>query len=481
MKRLMGGRRDMRHLVPLLLIASWAHAQSPADKLLVLDPRLIDPAKTVNAHLVQGTITKHPANPLFKADKSWENALNNLYPNIVYDEAEKRFKLWYKCVLSDKDVIARMNPPFTVHDVGWFLLYATSTDGVKWEKPELDLFSFDNSKKNNIVARDTPNVGVLRDDHDPDAQRRYKMIFDQGPGQMLLRFSADGVHWADPVKPEGVGAMGDTHNTAFWDPHHNRYIMISRLFLGERLVHASTSQDFVHWTPSQLALRSNPDEGKTRQTYCMTAFVYGGGYVGLVMMYNAATDRAVDCELTYSTDGLKWSRPFAGKPFIPRGEKGTYDSACIYAQANSPVVRDDKLYLFYGGSDVVHRGWKRHCLPCLATLRVDGFAAYEAIDREKPAQITTLPLQLSGAPLSVSANAGGGSVEMSLIDEQGKAIDQAKPIATDAIDAVLEWQTIRDWSAMKGKTVRIAISMRGAKLYAISGIIAMSPPVQEKK
>jgi len=56
---------------------------------------------------VPGTVVKDPHNPLFQADKPWENALNNLYPNVTYDREEKRFKLWYKCVLADPEVIAR--------------------------------------------------------------------------------------------------------------------------------------------------------------------------------------------------------------------------------------------------------------------------------------------------------------------------------------------------------------------------------------
>lgn len=224
----------------LLLVGSVSAAPpvslQDADKQLVIDRRVIERAEGVE--LVQGRIEKHPANPLFQADRPWENSLNNLYPNVVFDAEAGLFKLWYKCVLADADAIAKLDPPRTVHDVGWLLLYATSRDGLAWDKPALGLHSFGVSTANNVVARDTPNVGVFRDTN-PDclADRRYKMIYDMGLGQMKVRFSTDGLNWSEPVAAEGLGArVGDTHNNAFWDQRLKRYVLISRLVIGERLV-----------------------------------------------------------------------------------------------------------------------------------------------------------------------------------------------------------------------------------------------------
>ncbi len=112
-----------------------------------------------------------PRNPLFVADQPWENSLNNLYPNVAFDPERRCFRLWYKCVLADKEAIAKMMPPATVHDVGWFLLYAQSPDGVTWTEPDLGLIGFEGSLHTNIVARDTPNVGVCYDPHDADGGR----------------------------------------------------------------------------------------------------------------------------------------------------------------------------------------------------------------------------------------------------------------------------------------------------------------------
>lgn len=286
-------------------------------KHLALDQRVI--AQTEGVKLVLGQVEKDPHNPLFQADKPWENSLNNVYPNLIYDQQDRLFKLWYKCVLCDKNVIARMMPPATVHDQGWLLLYATSKDGTAWEKPQLGLIGFDGSTRNNAVCRDCPNVGVFKDRRDADASRRYKMVYDVGSGKMRVRFSPDGLHWSEPVVPDGLGPAGDTHNNAFWDEASGQYVLITRFFLGERLVYRSQSADFLHWEPPTLAVRSLPQEGKAHQTYCMPAFPYANGYLGFVMMYHAGTDRTVDCQLCWSPDSVRWERVAPGVNFIPRG------------------------------------------------------------------------------------------------------------------------------------------------------------------
>jgi hypothetical protein len=439
-------------------------------KHLVLDSRIVDAADGLR--LTLGRVEKDARNPLLKADKPWENSLNNLYPNVVYDPEDKLFKLWYKCVLADKDAIAKMENPSTIHDVGWFLLYAASKDGVAWERPELGLFSFAGSKQNNIVARDTPNVGVLRDAHDPDAARRFKMIYDTGPGQMKARFSKDGIHWSDPVVPEGLAKCGDTHNNAWWDERLGKYVLITRIFLGQRLVWRSESSDFLKWEQPVEVLRSTQQEGTVRQTYCMPAFAYGNCYVGFVMMYNAGSDRVVDCELVWSPDSVKWSRVCPGTPFIPRGAQGSYDSSCIYAQANPPVIQDGRLLIYYGGSNVVHRGWKRHCLPCLARLRADGFAAYEPADAAAKGTLTTKPMLCTGDPLRVSADAKGGALRVAVLDADGMNLDDCEPIADDVTDAPVKWKTGKDLSALKGKPIRLRFELSAAKLYAFDGVEA---------
>lgn len=389
-------------LFPACLLADLPRLVTPEeDRLLMLDTRVIEQKK--NARLVPGAPEKTAENPLLPSDQPWENATNNYYPNVTWDAEEKIWKLWYKDVLADADVIAKMDRPSTVHDVGWYLLHATSRDGLRWEKPQLGIHRFDGSGANNIVARDCPNVGVFKDLHDPDPARRYKMVHDVGLGKPRVRFSADGIHWQPAQEVAGFGAQqGDTHNNAFFDTRSGKYLWFTKMYLGERLVSRLESTDFLNWKNSGVVLRSSLDEGRSTQTYALTVFPYANLYLGYLMMYHVGSGRVVDVELAWSPDSIQWRRLSPGTPFLRLGEKGAYDSGCIYAQAGPPVVQDGRLLIYYGGSPTVHLGWKRGASLCLARLPEDGFASYEPEDATRPAVLTTSPLRASGRPISLS-------------------------------------------------------------------------------
>lgn len=408
--------------LPLLLISSLAVcageprlvAPDPG-KLLMLDTRVVE--RSENARLLDCLPEKEPRNPLMRSDQPWENATNNYYPNVLWDPADQTWKLWYKDVLADKEVIAQMDGPSTVHDVGWYLLHATSKDGLAWTKPALGLHKFAGSAANNIVTRDCPNTGVFKDEHDPDPARRFKMVFDTGLGQPKARFSPDGIHWSETQAMEGFTAQqGDTHNNAFYDTRLGKYLWFTKQYVGERLVTRLESDDFLQWRSSGVVLRSTPEEGKAHQTYALTVFPYGSIYLGYLMVYHVGAGRAVDCELAWSPDSIHWERVAPGRAFLANGEKGSYDGGCIYAQAGPPVVQDGKLLIYYGGSPTVHLGWKRSGDLCLARLREDGFAAYESADGQKPGVLTTTLLKPTGQPLRLEAD---GEVKAEELAEAG--------------------------------------------------------------
>lgn len=441
---------------------------SSPHKHLAFDPRLILAAQ--NAKIVLGSPVKHEGNPLFQADQPWENSLNNLYPNVLWDEEEKIFKLWYKCVLADKEAIAKMDGPGTVHDVGWYLLYATSRDGIAWDKPKLGLHKFDGDPGTNIVARDCPNAGVFKDKHDPDPSRRYKMVSDAGLGKPQIRFSADGIHWGPAIAAAGFGPQnGDTHNNAQWDGQLGKYLWFTKLYLGERTMARFESDDFLNWKNTGMVLRSAVSEGRKSQTYCMTPFRYGSLWLAYVMMYHPGTDRSVDCELAWSHDSVQWQRVMPGTPFMPRGAKGGYDSECIYAMAGPSIVQNGELLIFYGGDDFPHTGWKRHCLPCLARLPLDRLAGYAPADPGRPATLSTGILETTGEPLRITADAEGGSIKIVALDGFVAGFDESEPITGNVTDAEVKWKK-GEYPKYKGRFAHFQFELTHAKLWSVSGI-----------
>ena len=404
-------RRFVAVVLCAALLQGVARAGAPSvvksdpEHLLLLDRRVVD--RVENAELRVTVPEKHPRNPLFVPDKPWENATNNFYPNVIWDEKASLWRLWYKDVLADADCIAKMDGPSTVHGVGWYLLYAESSDGLAWERPALGLHAFGGDFANNIVARECPNVGVALDPLNADPARRFRMVFDVGLGKPRVCFSGDGLHWGPEEEPKGfAGSQGDTHNNAFFDQRTGKWIWFTKMYLGERLISRLESDDFVNWRSSGVVLRSGIDEGRSTQTYALTVFPYANGYLGYLMLYHIGSGRRVDVELAWSSDSVHWERVAPGQPFLANGPAGSYDSGCIYAQAGPAVVKDGRISVYYGGSPTQHLGWKRSGSMCVASVPEDGFAYFAPKDPAQPAVVYTASLRPGADELRVHSEGG---------------------------------------------------------------------------
>jgi len=458
---------------------------------LLLDPRII--ASTTNAKLQLGTVQKHPANPLFVEEyfadppKRWEARLDNVYPNVIYDEDEGLFKCWYKSFILDEasnrtPLKLRTQQPYgeTKREEG--LLYAISTDGVRWEKPALGIIDFDGSTANNLVMRRATHGlhagGVLKDTRDPDPARRYKFIHrNADAGRMATCFSADGLHWSQPLLWKAYDAVGDCHNNAIWSPELERYICITRGWsAGIRTVLRSESADFVNWSKPVEIMRGADAHD---QIYSMPIGRYGDLTIGLPSVFHKGDEAAanwdtVDSELAISIDSVNWRRICPGAALIPRGEgeypDGAHDCGCVYAAA--PFVHDGSILIYYGGSNGRHNNWREGSLN-LATLDIDRFAGYAPASANAPAILETNPLKLTSQRLTLNAEVEpSGSIRAAILDEYGGALrgfglDDCQPLKPDGANCDLHWRE-RNLAELAGRRARLVFEFQKAKLYAIN-------------
>jgi hypothetical protein len=218
------------------------------------------------------------------------------------------------------------------------------------------------------------------------------------------------------------------------------------------------SDDFLTWTKTEEILRGD----RVNQTYAMPLFRYADLYLGLVMILNGKDDR-VRCELAWSPDTIRWQRIDPGASLIPNSQKqGDYDWGCVYA-ANEPVVLEHEIRLYYGCSNDTHGAWRDGGL-ALATLRPDGFAGFEPEQIDQPAMVQTRPLVCSGDELRLTADATGGKICVTVLDEGGSTIATGRPITDDVTEASVALN--ESLSACKGKPLRLRFEIEQAKLYA---------------
>ena len=322
-------------------------ARRLARRHLLLDSRIVEDVQ--NADLSLGVVQKHKGNPLFGEDRPWEKRFDNLYANVIFDEEEQLYKVWYSPFIVDHSAKGmstkqwketKYQAPF---DREMAICYATSTDGLKWTKPELGIVEYEQSRTNNILWRGSGDTrskragphgaGIFKDDLDPDPKKRYKAFLKSE--SLSVAFSRDGVHWDSPITCSAANSAGDTHNNAFWAPTLGKYVGITRQWSPsfQRQVARTSSDDFVAWQETKVVLEGLDER---HQTYAMPVFFHGGIYIGLLAIHDQDSDR-VWTELTWSPDTTAWHRVLPGTAFISNGRsEGDYDWGCAFSL---PLVR----------------------------------------------------------------------------------------------------------------------------------------------
>jgi hypothetical protein len=399
-----------------------------------------------------------------------------VYGTVLPQEDGKGLRMWYHAHVDDKSALAG-NHRYTN-------LYATSRDGFHWARPELGQHAFQGSKANNIVlmrekdpgASHAPNV--IHTPWEQDPNRRYKMITYVYYNGYYGATSPDGIHWQDVPHKQLFDDHGDVGNFV-WDARRSSYIGYPKIFdqirgFRRRCVGFTETKDFDHWPASRLILAPDEEDDRGYLTpeghtdfYGLSAFPYQTMYIGLLWIYRIENgDERVWPELVYSADGLKWGRvPAPRKPVLPLGMDGTWDDGMIYT-TNHPIIRDNRIYLYYGGFDGPHNANNRSGGVGLATMRRDGFASLSAGETE--ISLTTVVFQEAFGSLRVNAAARDGAVRAELLDAKGEPIpgygkDDSQPIHGDGVDQLLRW---KERETLPNGSIRIRFWIRNADLYS---------------
>ncbi len=426
---------------------------------------------------------KYANNPVVVADRPWEEMVY-IYGTVLPNETRTGYRMWYQTLR-----------PSDESNEGSLQLYATSTNGIHWTKPILNLRSWHGSTANNMFfIRSTLNgiVSVMHTPWESDPGRAYQFMNFDEPGYWAA-WSPDGIHVTDsPTNPALPG--GSDVGQFWWDPH-------KQLFRGyvknawydwngrkRRAVALTTTTNIASWPQESLILWPDAYDdrwiipGSVQRThfYGLSAFAYESMYLGFLWIFRATElDGEMPgyligpcfVELISSHDGVHWTRQEAPRPpILPLGPSGAWDDGMIFT-ARAPIVEGDFLKLWYGGCD------QEHGMPLnitsgsigLATLRKDGFASLDAAGTATGI-ILTKPLTSVGGALLVNYRAAGGSLKVEVLDEHNNVLPgytQADCLALtgDSVAQAVAWTAHNELPA-NAPSISLRFILENASLYS---------------
>lgn len=410
----------------------------------------------------------YPGNPVLKPDKPWE--IEGREPcamvfsdGVWYDPKDRLFKMWYMAGYVRATA------------------YATSKDGIHWDKPSLDVVPGTNI----VHPGDRDSTTVWLDLEEKDPKRRFKFFrchSDDGWG-LSLYFSPDGIHWGDAVTRSD--RCGD-RTTVHYDPFRGKWVygLRSRSKYSARVRLYREHSDAVagaRWgggeaVPWVDADRLDPQRDDLKiapQLYNLDAVAYESLMLGLFTIWRGQPkDRAKPNEVCagFSRDGFNWHRPWR-EALIPVSERqGDWNWGNVQSAGGGCLVVGDELW-FYVSARAGRPGSSRSgvCATGLAKLRRDGFASMDA--GESGGTLTTRPVRFRGEHLFVNVDCDGGELRAEVLDTDGKVVAPFSranciPVRTDKTLQAVRWMGADSLSALAGKPVRFRFHLTNGQLYA---------------
>lgn len=313
--------------------------------------------------------TIDPRSPVLKPETELERTNNTKDPNwnamsapfsggVWYDGKDKLYKCWYLA--------------------GWAngIAYATSKDGIKWDRPDLD------GKGNNLTFRTRglcDSNAILLDPDCTDGYRWKGFAFDLGRGPTPDRrlmgasvaVSKDGIHW---TTPEPASQTGDC-STAFYNPFIRKWVYSIRSGMMEnglsfgRWRDYAEGDDFIKDAKNMKRRRwrlrgsAGGRQINGQELYNFDAVAYESVMIGLALVYNSPQNtywdkrglpKIADLKFGFNTmpseyDNWQfpWVNPHDG--FFLSGTRKYGDWNMGYLRSNSAIciVHGDELWIYF--------------------------------------------------------------------------------------------------------------------------------------
>ena len=498
-----------------LMVPCLVEAQDAAQTLLLVDDRHILYRSGTERFL--HPTTRHSANPVIAETKPWEVAI--AWTTVYYNPETGQYQAWYQAYGGP----GSPQPQCVT-------CYANSMDGVHWFKPDLDLFSYGDTERTNIVMVGNGGHslrygnGVAFDPRDPNPARRYKMAyFDFSVGGkksipgLFVAFSPDGIHWQRPdvpmpLMPTAYGdyedplpfrnqpgrewavplSIADAHDI-YYDTNRQVFVDVAKMWIDgpdgkmfwKHGIGRSESKDFIHWSKPQLILTPDEHDAPHVEFHTAPVFEYAGYHFCLAQILNRAENGGVmDVELMISHDGFSWNRPFRNTFFFSREGADNFDRGSIFTNS-TPVILKDEIRFYYGAYSLGATGaddTQQESGVGFFTIPRDRFAGIRPValsdqatlrtPRHHVGQVTLKLLPLSKMQsITLNADATDGKIHVELLDSDGYRVEgytreDALPITGNGLRHLVKWRDRSLVDLPKGD-YRMRIHLNQASLFAV--------------
>jgi hypothetical protein len=489
--------------------------------LLAIDDHLLPLRDQVVEHLSKPAVRREPVLAPSKDDPlAPDQVAAHFYGAVIHDQG--KYRMWYYSVGLKVPGDARRADLKNLSQGP--VCYAESDDGLTWTKPRLGQVEFKGSRQNNAIALPdalVEGVHVVKDDAEPDARRRYKMVYNGHNGKTWVfrtATSADGLHW-NAAPQFAIDQFLETASlfkfNDFWFVHGQRLTFSEGGHRGGRQGRAVLSANFERWLPGDtraflLPEPPNPEDRGQTKPYDQVHLGVGAASFGSVcvgfygLWHNAPGDESsqkqwgwfgygkISCDLglVISNDGMHFREPVKGHVYLSRLDAPATpvpgkEYPTILAQSGNGILNvGDETRIYFGrwlnadygmgytgevGLAVLPRDrWGAvglHPLPQNAGAGFGGRPRTPTGDAPQQGFVWSAPVRLPAQGCRVLLNAdqaAGLSVELS--DERFElrpdysGTKRGRTTQAGGLDCAVTW-TSTDLAALGGRTVRFKINL----------------------
>jgi hypothetical protein len=478
---------------------------------LAIDTRAFPMRQNLTLYLTHPRVRREPVLAPSAAPDAPDNVATYLYGTVLH-EGDK-FRMWYYGLHATSSDGGIGTSPVS---------YAESLDGLNWNRPNLGQVTWRGSRANNLVAigdlnepgengfvvdwkkiKGVSGSYVIRDDGEPQAVRRYKMIYEQKG--LRAAVSPDGLRWT-----ELPGTVLHGEPSSLYRYRGLYFVSTHGDGRGEgdreegRQAYTWVSTDFEHWLPETVPAFKTPEPvvgsgwgtdaagqwitptGRglyTQDHLGIGAVPLGNVVVGLYGMWNqrlplwgeGGTDG--DLGLVVSHDGFFFDEVVKGVPYL-RSSESAADAvpgkkySTILIQNNSILNVGAETWIYHSrwrnvelgvpaASSGVHRAPNYWGAIALARLPRDRWGALGLWGDKETGSAWTMPVTLPERSRLQINGAGLAGIRIEVADERFELLagferGQATGSGQDALDAEVDWGN-HELSGLAGKTVRFHV------------------------